>query len=263
MIRILFFLFWWMMTLSSIAQSERLFSVSGHFDDIYVDQLANFYTIEGDVIRKYLPDGELQYELAPKRYGDLTLADFSDPLRPLLYFRDQATIQILDNTLSEQGGAVDLWSALSKNIWLSCLSVDNHFWFYDTDNFELIRTDRNFEVVSRSGSLIQVIGKALMPEWMIERNSILYVSDPEQGVFMFDIFGTYMKTIPVKNLNRFQILKGVLVYSRDNVMCEYRQLDFETVCIDFPETAQTARFMKDKMYLLTKKGVVVYRVEKL
>jgi hypothetical protein len=244
---------------SAISAQKPLLTIPGNFDDFYVDQLANVYTIKGDVIRKYLPSGELQYELAPKRFGKLTKADFSDPLRPLLYYRDQGLVQVLDNTLSEQGAPVDLWSTLETNIWLACLSIDNHFWFYDTDNFELIRTDRNFEEISRSGNLIQVLGHGIMPEWMVERNSLLYISDPEYGVMMFDLFGTYIKTLPVKGLDRFQVIREILVYNEENEICEYRPLDFETTCLDFPEPAHFAQFMKDKIYLLNDKGVVVYQ----
>lgn len=255
---ILSILLFWTVELIAQKTQEPLFTIEGQTDQLYVDQLANIYTVKGDVIRKYLPDGKLQYELSPKRNGKLTLADFNDPLRPMLYYRDQGVIQLLDNTLSEQGDKVDLFELFQTNIWLSCLSIDNHFWFYDTDNFELIRTDRNFTETARSGNLVQVVGNSVMPEWMLERNSILFVSDPDIGVMMFDIFGTYIKTLPVKGLNRFQVIKQVLVYSEENSLCEYRPLDFSTNCIDTPDDCRMVLLGKDKIYLQQADKIAVY-----
>lgn len=237
--------------------SNVVFEVPGSIDQMYIDQLENLYLVKGDNIRKYLPDGTLQYEISPKRNGQLTLADFSDALRPMLYYRDQGLIQILDNTLSEQGTAVDLFRTFEASIWMACSSIDSHYWFYDTDNFELFRADRNFSKVSRSGNLSQVLGKSVMPEWMLERNSILYVSDPSIGVMMFDLFGTYIKTIPVTGLTRFQVIKSELVFYKSNSICRYPNLDFTEYCDELITKSEFALLGKDRLYIQSDKKVEV------
>ncbi len=241
----------------SQTENSVLFELPGSIDQMYIDQLENLYTVKGDNIRKYLPNGTLQYEISPKRNGQLTLADFSDALRPMLYYRDQGLIQILDNTLSEQGSAVDLFRTFEASIWMACSSIDSHFWFYDTDNFELFRADRNLSKVSRSGNLSQVLGKSVMPEWMLERNSILYVSDPSIGVMMFDLFGTYIKTIPVTGLSRFQVIKSELVFYKSNSICRYPNLDFIEYCDELITKTEFALLGKDRLYLQTDQKVEV------
>jgi len=255
--RILFSIFLIALSIISHGQTQHalILSLDGEVDQIYIDQLENLYTVQGDNIRKYLPNGKLQYEISPKRNGQLTYADFNDALRPMLYYRDQGLIQLLDNTLSEQGPAVDLFTTFEASIWLASLSIDNHFWFYDTDNFELFRTDRNFSKTARSGNLTQVLGRSILPEWMLERNSILYVSDPAVGVLLFDLFGTYIKTLPIKGLKRFQIVKGELVYFKSGTICRYRAIEFSETCDDINHNAEFALLGKDRLYLMTANNV--------
>lgn len=244
----LLILFLSLFSFSGACRAQQL-SIPGKTDQIYIDQLQNLYTVSGDNIRKYLPDGSLQYEISPKRFGLLTAAEFNDPLRPLLFYRDQGLLQILDNTLSEQGRAIDLFSVFPNQVWLVSQSADNHLWFFTTDNFELIRTDRSLQEVARSGNLLQVLGKVVMPTWMIERNSKLYLADPELGVMVFDIYGTYIKTLPVKGLQRFQIHKEQLVFLQKDQLCIYDPLSFETSCTPLEEDARTVLLGKDKIYL--------------
>lgn len=228
---------------------------------VYTDELQNLYLSSGDIVRKYLPDGKLQYEIAPKRFGFPTHLDVTDPLRPLIFYRDQGLVVVLDNTLSEQGSPIELFNLGIGQPWFICQSADNHYWIYDLDNFELLRFDKNLQTVARSGNLYQVCGYKVMPSWMLEKNSKLYVAYPERGVFVFDLFGTLLEVFPVEGTERFQVIGGELIIFNNNKI--YRYLHPFAESTDEIEVSDDTRLIllgKDLQFLLKENRVDVYRM---
>lgn len=245
-------------------QGDRLlFSVPlSEGAEIYTDELQNLYVLEGDNLKKYLPDGSLQYEASPKAYGALSWADFTDPLRPLLFYRDLGKLVVLDNTLSEQGPALDLFMNGTIQPWMVCTSVDNHYWIYDLSNFELLRIDRSGRIISRSGNLVQVCGKALTPVAMMERNSELFLLDSRYGLFQFDLFGTFVRVEPgaasgswmvvYKDFVAVQIEGKVCFFNRRN-----REIDGPD-CNSLPKGAIRMVFSKNRYCILLATHAEVY-----
>jgi hypothetical protein len=228
---------------------------------LYTDELQNLYVNTDNVIRKYLPDGLLQYEIAPKGYGQLTYMDVTDPLRPLLYYRDQGLMVVLDNTLSEQGRPIDLFRIDIGQPWFVSQSADNHYWIYDLDNFELLRLDRNMQVISRSGNLYQVCGQKVIPSWMLEKNSKLYVAYPEKGVYVFDLFGTLVEIFPLEGVQRFQVIGRELVIFNNNQIKRFlHPLVESTDTFKINEDVKLMLVGKDLQFLLKESRVDVYRM---
>lgn len=227
---------------------------------IYTDDLRNLYVYSESNLRKYLPDGILQYEISPKRYGQLSHFDATDPLRPIMFYKDQGLMVMLDNTLSEQGSAIDLFALDIGQAWAMCQSSDSHFWVYDLDNFELLRLDRNLSKVVRSGNLFQVCGQAIIPTWMMERNSKLYVADPEKGIYMFDLFGTYIGMIPQKGVNRFQVIENeIYFFNEGRIHIFFNAMISEAEIFQYPDEINLVLISKDYRFLLKESSVDVYR----
>lgn len=51
------------------------------------------------------------------------------------------------------------------------------------------------------------------------------MNDPRYGIFVFDRYATYLKTIPVKNIQSFQIFNEKIFYTDTNSL---RSLDINT-----------------------------------
>jgi hypothetical protein len=229
---------------------------------IFTDELQNLYVLEGDNVRKFLPDGSLQYEVSPKAFGEVSWADFTDPLRPLLFYRDLGKLMVLDNTLSEQGQALDLFNNGTIQPWMVCTSGDNHYWIYDLSNFELLRIDRAGRVISRSGNLVQICGKVPVPVSMMERNSELYLLDEEYGLFMFDVFATFIRVEPRAASGSFMSISSDFISVQfDHEVCFFnRPVNGITSpeCRSLPEGARQLVFSKNRYYILLATRVEVY-----
>jgi len=254
-------LFFLLITLSCFAQNNSdwklLYSIEKEIDFIAFDNLFNVYSIHESEIAKYNSQGQFQIRYSDKRLGQIGQVDVEYPLKPLLNYPDLNNIAILDNTLSNNRGNIDL-SRLNIAIGaLAINSVQNHYWFYDAMTFSLIRANDNLQRTSTTGNLSQVLGVELDPVYMVEFANRLYLNNPKTGILVFDIFGTYIKTIPLKGLNRFQVFENEIVYFHDNKITRYNTQLYKETIIPIPFDCKDALIQKNRIAIQTDKGFAV------
>lgn len=245
--------------LSTSAQWVVVDSIPGRADHIEIDNLNNIYKVHKTEIEKYDSNSALQYAYSTSQLGTIGSLDVSYPMRPLVLYPDLNYMVILDNTLSNNRGKVNLLDYDIGLGILACSSVQNHFWIYDAMRFSLIRTDENFKQVSTTGNLAQVLGINMTPTYMIEFANKLYINNPETGILVFDIFGTYIKTIPIKDIDDFQVFENELVYLKNNVLNIYNTLVYESKEIELPYICREARIQKNKLVLLTDQKILILK----
>lgn len=242
----------WIVTDSIMADAEY----------IEVDNLNNLYLVNKSEIKKYNNKGELLFRYSDMQLGNIGSLDVSYPLRPLLVYPELNYLVILDNTLSNNRGKINL---LDYNIGLgllACSSVQNHFWIYDAMQFALIRVDENFKQVNATGNLSQILGIDFSPVRMVEFANKLYISNPKTGILVFDIFGTYIKTIPIKDIDDFQIFENELIYLKNNHIIRFNTLLFETKEVELPYICRDAQFQKEQIVLLTDQKILILKNSK-
>ncbi len=143
---------------------------------------------------------------------------------------------------------------------LGCSSVQNHFWFYDAMNFSLTRMNENLSQAATTGNLSQILRIDLNPNYMVEFANRVYLNNPESGILVFDIFGTYIKTIPVKGLKRFQVFETTVVYFVDNKLHRYNTRDYTETEIELPKKCcQTCDF-QEQVAVLTGDNIKVWEL---
>jgi len=240
---ILFFLF----SHCSQAQYMELYSIPGRFDFIEYDNLLNVYGVRSTEIFKYKSDGTFAFRFSDEQVGGVGALDITYPLRPLVMYPDLNYVVLLDNTLSNNRGRINL---LSKNIsmgTLGCSSVQNHFWFYDAMNFSLTRMNENLSQAATTGNLSQILRIDLNPNYIVEFANRVYLNNPESGILVFDIFGTYISTIPIKGLERFQVFENTVVYFENNKLHRYNTRDYSETEIELPEKCRQALVFKNRV----------------
>lgn len=182
------------------------------------DNLGNVYLIKDESIFKYDSLGVLQKTFSNKTFGAITSADATNALRIILFYKDFNRVVTLDNTLSENGEALTLETIGFPMTSLVAASHDNGLWIYDMRNFELIRLNRNLQVEHRSGNLSQILGIELQPNFLIEKDNRVFLNNPGTGIILFDVFGTYSKTLPITNLKSFQVVDNTVVYYKEGIL---------------------------------------------
>ncbi len=231
-------------------------------DFFTTDNLGNCYVIRKDELLKYSPSGDSLSSQSIKSLGSITFVDAANSLRILLFYRDLFRLVLLDNTLSQQGEAVQLDRIGYPFAQLVCQSPNNqNIWLYETEEFRLLRLDRNMQPLQNSGNLSQVLGYGINPDFMQEYDNRLYLNDPQRGVLVFDMFGTYYKTIPLKGLRRFQVTDRGIFYLRDRQLYRFDLLGLteEEIVLPF-QGIKGFRIEKQQLFLQTEDFIHIFPI---
>jgi hypothetical protein len=249
------------LTFTVIVPGDPLTTIRVKHDDFFVDNLGNIYLIKDEELTKYLPTGKKFAAYSNLRLGRISSIDVTNPLKILVYYRDFQQIIFLDNQLSVNSDAVSLEKLELQQTHLVAASSNNSFWIYDKLNNELIRFNENSKRTGSTGNLKQILNTDLNPLHMKEYNGHLYLNDPEQGIFVFDLFCTFNRLVPLKGVSDFSVEDMQVYYRKESLICNYHQRTFEEECR--PLSFMPARFKlaQKKMYYGFRDSVVVKNCE--
>ena len=173
-----------------------------------------------------------------------------------MFYKDFATILIIDDLLSQNGDPMNLQDYSLEQSDVICTSFNNGIWFFNRENMELVRIDESFKPVVNTGNLNRLLGTDLKPNFMIEHNGYIFLNNPLEGILIFDIYGTYFKTIPVKGLQHFQVKDNFMFYYLDGILKSYNIKDLTQKELSF-KNATDVRIEKENYFLFYPDSVVV------
>lgn len=235
----LFYIFFFA-TLSGFAQSnfKRIATIEVHADFFTTDNQSNVYVVQANELSKYDNKGKLLYKYSNKSLGNIDYVDASNMLRLLVFYKNFSQIVFLDNTLSLNSEPVSLDKIGFQQAQLVCSSYNNALWVYNQQNFELLRIDQNFEKKQQTGNLSILLNVDLQPDFLLEYDNKVYLNNPSTGILVFDVYGTYYKTLPLKNLKSFQPIGDFIYFFSDNKVKAYNaktaeEIQYETPVAEF------------------------------
>lgn len=229
-------------------------------DILSTDALGNIYVITEGSLQKYSGNGSLLFTYTSLSDGPASSIDTYDPLKLLVFNAGFSMIKLLDNTLSLRKDPVQLSETGYSNASLVCTSYESGFWIFDPVSNNLIRFDNNMQISQISGNINDLTFAACSPVYMLESDNTLYVSDPTQGILLFDRYGAYLKTIPIKNIKTFQIFGKLLLYSDEKFMKAFDLKTHEEFSMALPimENIISARVENRMLVVLTSKKLCIY-----
>jgi hypothetical protein len=193
--------------------------------------------------------------------GRISSMDAFYSLKPMLFSSEQGQLAVLDNTLSVQT-VLNLARSGYAQVSLACMSVQNSFWFFNDREMELVRVDAQLRPLANTGRLDQLLGFVVRPTSMQEHDNRVYLNVPTEGIVVFDLFGTYDRTIPLKNVSSFEV-RGELVHHLVNG--EHRIYDrrsFDVLSADGPPadvSLRDVRVERGRTYVLLQDRISVYQ----
>jgi len=257
-----------LLTLLAFPQEDASFKSVFHRDweggQFAIDKSGNAYFYVGDELRKVSTSANQAYTVthtfSDKLAGEITSVDASNPLRILLWYADQRQLITVDNTLSQHNNTVYLDDPAFDAVQLVCASANNHLWFYDQANMEVLRVTRKLEIINRSGQIAMFLNREIDPTQLKEVNETLYLLD-ETGLMIFDLFGTYIKTLPIKNATSFQVMDNEDIWfvaaGKPQI---WRKYDVEPT--EISEVSQLdcdqLYFQNEKLYTIADSGFTIY-----
>ncbi|MCB0770694.1 MAG: hypothetical protein KDC00_09840 [Flavobacteriales bacterium] len=243
---------------------ERLV-IEGGCDLFTTDEIGNIYVLRGDVLELYDLKGATTMRNSVKTFGRINILDAFYSLKPMVFSTEQGQLAMLDNTLSLQGSVLNLPRSGFTQVVLACVGVQNAFWFFDQRELALIRVDPQLRVLANTGRLDQLLGITPSPVAMQEFDSWLYVNDPAEGILVFDLFGTYARTIPIKGADCFEVRGNALYYFSGGRLFVYDMRSFAITEHTLPEDligkVIDVRVERGRLYMRTVEGIVIEDVE--
>ena len=197
-------------------------------NQIEIDQYGYFYIIDQDNLIKYDSEGHTLYHYSNKLLGNIDQIDISNPLRPLLFYKDQGLIIVLDNTLSQQKEPISLNElGLYQTSCIANSNFDNGIWLYDIDVNEIIKINQLSQVNYRSGNLSVLIPNMEFPILNLkEKNRKLYVVTRNK-IFVMDQFGSLLSVINLSAEKGLIIKEKNIITYDGNAICQFDILDFK------------------------------------
>ncbi|CAN5209747.1 hypothetical protein BH09BAC1_BH09BAC1_20620 [soil metagenome] len=194
------------------------------------------------------------------KFGQPTHIDASNPLKVMLFFNDYDIIVFLDNTLSEKA-VIRLQNRGPIQVDVTCLALDNNIWIYDELVYKLRKIDEQSNIIRESDDLSLLFNASISPNFLLEADNRLFVNVPDRGVQVFDLFGAFSQTIPLKGLDNFQVFMGQMVYFQNGKLYSYNLQTFDTRPIPLPEVAGTIldiHIQNERLLVLTENELLVY-----
>lgn len=170
-----------------------------------IDPLGYLIFFEKDAVYKMDTSKNLLFQQSLKSYGEITDMDVINPMKYLVFFREQQAIGFFDNTFTPYQTGTRLSDLQVSYATLVCYSMQfDRFWVFDQDNSKLILFNTDGKRSLETENLNGLIGLQ-DPIQMLERNGHLYIVDKDKGVYIFDMFGSLINFIPVKGIQWIQV----------------------------------------------------------
>ncbi len=233
---------------SSFKQNSS-FKIAQKHQSFKVDNLGNIYFVNNDEVVKYNQQGKLINRYSNLQLGNITSIDVTNPLKIIVYYKEFQQIIFIDNQLSINSDNINLEALGFEQTDLVCASVNNSFWIFDKRNSELIRFNEQSKIVNRTGNLNLIFNKKINPNFLIEQNGNVYLNCFDSGITIFDIYGTFSKSIYIKGLTQFQVSNEFLFYQKDSVLISYNTKLFNETHQKYNKPPQQIQVKNGVQYL--------------
>jgi hypothetical protein len=218
----------------SSAQSDTSFRlikrITGDIVGFTVDNLDNIYLLSStNQVKKLNANGDSVAVFNDvKKYGQATLIDVSNPLKVLVYYRDFATIVVLDRFLNVRN-SIDLRKQNILQVRAVGQSYDNKIWVFDEMENKLKKIDDDGNLLLETPDFRQLFDIAFLPQKIFDHDQYVYLYDSTQPVCVFDYYGALKKKILISHWQNLKVAGSFIFGSKKNSLFRY---DLKTFILD-------------------------------
>ena len=188
----------------------KIDSISVEAELITVDKLQNLYVFtKNNELIKYNPAGKVLFKYQSENFDQPSSIDVSNPLRPFLYYADYAKAIALDRTLSELY-QYDL-SDYDLDTKLTAPALGNGIWLY-TWAGQLKKYNQQGKLEIESNNISTILSNDFDPEQLFITESNIILHQPQEGTYLFDRYGQFLKKLPIIYQNEISIVDQWLIH---------------------------------------------------
>ena len=253
----------------SNAQSDSSFqflrSIKGKFFNFNVDNLNNIYLItNNNQLKKFDEKGDsVSIFNDVKRYGNPSSVDVSNPLKILLYYKPFSTVLVLDRLLNMRN-TINFRKQNIFSVQTIAASYDNNIWLFDEQDYKLKKIDEEGRLQQETTDFRMLFDSVPSPLQLIDRDSFVYLYDPEKGFYIFDYYGTYKNRLAFLNWSNVEVSGKMMYGFSNNKLYSYELKSLllrEYKLPVFFGNYIAIKAMNRKVYVLTNLGIDIYDVK--
>jgi hypothetical protein len=235
---------------------------TGDIVNASLDNLNNLYLVSSTgQIRKYNAAGDSTGVYNQVRnFGQLFSMDVSNPLQPLLFYKDFSTIVLLDRFLANRA-VIDLRRSGILQPSAAGISYDNNIWVYDEWDSKLKKLNDQGVILLETADFRTAFSQTLHPQQIIDNNTMVYLADSAAGIFVFDIYGTYKKRIDLLHWQSLTIKDNFVVSTGLGDVSVYNMQTYIARKVPLPSFVNTSvrtLITPSRLVLFLKDGLQVY-----
>jgi len=214
-------------------------SYAGDIADAAIDNLDNLYIISSTgQIKKFNSVGDSAGIYNQMRIsGKLYSLDVSNPLKPLLFYKDFSTVVLLDRFLANRT-TIDLRKHNIFQAGAAGLSYDNNVWVFDEYDNKLKKIDEQGNKLLETPDFRTIFTEAIRPQKIINDNGFVYLADTANGVYVFDNYGSFKKKITVKSWKSIAVKENYLIQTHKDQITVYNTTTYVDVKKQIPSSFQ-------------------------
>lgn len=254
--------------LPGFSQSDTSFQLlkvmKGDIVDFTVDNLDNIYVLNSrNQIRKYNANGDsVGIFNDVKKFGKATLVDVSNPLKVILFYKDFATVVMLDRFLN----IVNTIDLRKQNIFQAraiAQSYDNKIWVYDELENKLKKIDEDGKLLQETPDFRLLLNRAITPTKIFDENKYVYIYDSANGINVFDYYGALKNNIIITGWQNLKVTGKFIFGSKADTLYRYDITNFMYDEWTMPEElikSKVFNFTSSRLYALKKDSVEIYTI---
>jgi hypothetical protein len=184
---------------------SNLLKIIDHRNDFAADHFGNIYLITFSGVEKLDKDFLQTRSYSGGNSGQISSLDVSNPLEIFLFQKENNSIVVLDNALSEIN-RFDLSKAGFYDISLACRAQDNAAWIFDAADQKIKKISSEGGILHSSGHLTRYLQNKIEPVQISANDKHVFLLNPAEGIMIFDRYGSFFRTINSEGTVFFQVL---------------------------------------------------------
>ena len=234
----------------------------GNFSNFSIDNLGNIYLITSSNQIKKLNQNfdSIGVFNDVKRFGTIYSIDVSNPLKILVYYKDFATILMLDRFLNIRN-TIDLRQQNILQVKAIAQSYDNNIWLFDELDATLKKIDENGKLLLQSADFRVLFSEVPNPSTIIDTDGMLYLYNNKEGWCIFDYYGALKSKHAFIGWQDVQVANNYLI-GRDSshfFSAQPQQFLYTKIYTNINLTnAVKVLHYKGFSYILTKEKIEIY-----
>ena len=226
-----------------------------------IDPLGSLFIVDGsDRLSRFDTTGQLLFNVVNNNLGRIHSIDVGNPFKILIFYRDQQTIILCDNTLSEiQRIALGKWEL--QDVTAVCLSPDNAIWLFNGLKSVLIKMSDTGEPILISDPFDIIRPPSSRPDFIYDIDHWLLLKEAGQPIAVFDDFGNYLHSLDLEE-EYFSVSNDKLVVHKNDSVVLYNVQNSETditYALQEPWIDKKVYLFGNRFYAFDKKGVFLIR----